>query len=251
MRMKRLEIITSTLESQGTVEVAQMSALLNVTPKTIRQDLIELEKMGVAVRVHGGATLKNGFSDIYPVPSRKQKHMEEKQQIAIRALSLIEDDDIIILDSGTTTLELAKLIDRQVIVITNDPTICHVLLHNEKVTLFSTGGRLRREFGFTYAGSDAIRMLSNYHAHKCFIGTSAFDSERGLMVFSSEEGEVKRAIMKASVQKICLLDYSKFHKTAFSTFASPSELDIIITDNRIPQQDIDHLASINIKVLTP
>lgn len=251
MRTKRLETITSMLESQGNVEVSELSALLKVTEKTIRQDLTTLEKMGLAVRVHGGATLPSGISEIYPIPSRKQKHLDEKKEIASKAISLIDDGDIIILDSGSTTLELAKLLDKQVIVITNDPIIAHTLLYNEKITLFSTGGKLRREFGFTYAGRDAIRMLNNYHANKCFIGTSAFDTEQGLMVFSSEEGEVKRAIMRASAQTICLADYSKFNKTAFFTFAAPSEIDTIVTDNRITEQDLHVLQSLGIRIITP
>lgn len=251
MRTKRLETITSMLESQGSVEVAELSALLKVTEKTIRQDLSLLEKTGLAVRVHGGATLPSGISDIYPIPSRKQKHLDEKKEIANQAISLIEDGDIIILDSGSTTLELAKLLDKQVIVITNDPIIAYTLLYNEKITLFSTGGKVRREFGFTYTGPDAIRMLNNYHANKCFIGTSAFDPKQGLMVFSSEEGEVKSAIMRASSQTICLADYSKFNKTAFFTFATPSEIDVIITDNRIPAQEIQNLQTMGLRILTP
>ena len=251
MRTKRLETITNMLETQGNVEVAELSVLLKVTEKTIRQDLTLLEKTGLAVRVHGGATLPSRMSDIYPIPSRKQKHMDEKKEIANKAISLIEDGDIIILDAGSTTQEVAKLLDKQVIVITNDPIISHTLLYNEKITLFSTGGKLRREFGCTYTGRDAVRMLNNYHANKCFIGTSAFDTEQGLMVFSSEEGEVKSAIMHASSQTICLADYSKFNKTAFFTFAAPSEIDIIITDNRIPAQELQDLQAAGLCILTP
>ena len=251
MRTKRLETIINMLEEQGNVEVAELSALLKVTEKTIRQDLILLEKTGLAVRVHGGATLPSCISDIYPIPSRRQKHFEEKKEIATQAVSLIEDGDIIILDSGSTTLELAKLLDKNLFVKKNDPIITYTLLYNEKITLFSTGGKVRREFGSTYTGPDAIRMLNNYHANKCFIGTSTFDPQKGLMVFSSEEGEVKSAIIRASSQTICLADYSKFNRTAFFTFAAPSDIDIIVTDNRITEQDLHTLQASGIQIMAP
>lgn len=250
MRVGRLETITKMLEAQGNVEVSRLSALLNVTEKTIRQDLTQLETMGIAVRVHGGALPKSEQNEIYPISFRKRKYMAEKQRIALKALSLIEDGDIIILDSGTTTLELAKRLDKSVIVITNDPLISHTLLYHDKVTLFSTGGKLSRNNGsFSYISSDVIRMLNHYHAHKCFLGTSALDFEQGLMVFSSEESDIKQTIMKSSDQTICLIDYSKFHQTAFSSYAKLSELDSIVTDDRIAGEDVARLEALGIRVL--
>ena len=135
------------------------------------------------------------------------------------------------------------------IVITNDPVIVELLLPNEKVTIFCTGGKLRRKFGYTYVGKDAIEMLKRYHAHKCFIGASAFDLQRGLMVFSSEEADVKKTIMDVSDQVIGLIDYSKFNQTAFTTFAEISEIDFLITDGRIPESPKKRLAAIGLNVV--
>lgn len=249
MKAKRLEEITNLLELKGNVEVLQLSSMLNVSPQTIRQDLSDLVAMNIATRVHGGATLKKDNSTVYPAPARKESHILEKQQIAKTALSLIHDEDIIIMDSGSTTEELAKVLDKEVIVITNDPVIVELLLPNEKVTVFSTGGKLRRKFGYTYVGKDAIEMLKRYHAHKCFIGASAFDLQRGLMVFSSEEADVKKTIMEVSDQVIGLIDYSKFNQTAFTSFAEISEIDYLITDNRVPESSQKQLAAIGLNVL--
>lgn len=248
MKAKRLEEITNLLEIKGNVEVLQLSSMLNVSPQTIRQDLSDLADMNIATRVHGGATLKKETNTVYPAPARKESQLIEKKQIAKAALSLIHDEDIIIIDSGSTTQELAKILDKEVIVITNDPVIVELLLPNEKVTVFCTGGKLRRKFGYTYVGKDAIEMLKRYHAHKCFIGASAFDLQRGLMVFSSEEADVKKTIMEVSDQVIGLIDYSKFNQTAFTTFAEISEIDFLITDSRVPESHKKQLAAIGLNV---
>lgn len=249
MKAKRLEEITNLLETKRNVEVLQLSDMLNVSPQTIRQDLADLADMNIATRVHGGATLKKETNTVYPAPARKESHIIEKKQIAKAALSFIHDEDIIIMDSGSTTQELAKILDREVIVITNDPVIVELLLPNEKVTVFCTGGKLRRKFGYTYVGKDAVEMLRRYHAHKCFIGASAFDLQRGLMVFSSEEADVKKAIMEVSDQVIGLIDYSKFNQTAFTTFAEISGIDFLITDSRVPDSSQKQLADIGLNMV--
>ena len=124
MKEKRLEEITKFLGSNGSAEVSQLSALLKVTEKTIRQDLVALEEKGILERVHGGAKIKNNINDIYPFPKRRRdQNLQSKRSIAKAALSFIEDGDILILDSGSTTLELAKILDKKVSVITNDPII--------------------------------------------------------------------------------------------------------------------------------
>ena len=144
MQAKRLEYITKLLEENGSVEVSELSKVFRVTEKTIRQDLLKLEELQIAKRVHGGAMIKKDGSEIFPIVSRKTKHTDEKLKIAQKALSLIEDGDTIILDSGSTTFELAKILNKNVIVITNDPFIAHELMDHEKVTLYTTGGLLSR-----------------------------------------------------------------------------------------------------------
>ncbi len=247
MLLKRLEQITQILEQQGSAEVSALSSLLGVTEKTVCQDLIKLEELQIAIRVHGGAVLKKTENGIYPIGSRKLKHAEEKERIARGALGLIEEGDILILDTGSTTLELAKILDRSVIVITNDPFIAAALIDNEEVTLYTTGGMLKRDQNsYAYIGADAIRMLSSYHAHKCFIGTSALDFKNGLMIFSANEVETKQAMLRSSRQAICLLDYSKFHRMAFSSFAQLQDIDHIVTDSSITDEDKDRLTEMGL-----
>jgi len=250
MLAKRLDFITKILEEKGSVEVSELSRLCGVTEKTIRLDLKKLEELQIAKRVHGGALLRKEGNEIFPINKRKAGHTRQKHSIANTALKLINDGDTIFLDSGTTTLELAKILDKQVIVITNDPFIAYELLENEKVTLYVTGGRLNRERGsYTYVGPDALTTINNYSANKCFLGGSALNFERGIMVFSTDEVEVKRSMLQNSQISICLMDYSKFHKIAFTSYAQVHEINKIVTDDEITDEDIDFLVSKGIDVL--
>jgi len=249
MKAKRLEEITKFLGSNGSAEVSQLSALLHVTEKTIRQDLVALEEMGILERVHGGAKIKNTINDIYPFPIRRRdQNLQEKKAIAKTALTFIEDGDILILDSGSTTLELAKILDKKVSVITNDPVISYILISKENVLLFCTGGELRREGGLAYTGTSVIKALDKHHATKCFLAATAFDANHGPMVFSSQEGEIKRAFIEASDKVFLMIDYSKFNQSALYTFASNADIQDIITDNHIEKKEIEKLQANHIRV---
>jgi len=221
LSVRRLEEIARILEREKTIDVNALSTRLGVTGKTIRQDLAKLEEIGLLERVHGGAVLKQNGNGIYPIQQRKQLHLEEKDRIAQAALEYIEEDDTIILDGGSTTLQLARRLgDKRIVAITNDLPIASELLNKENVTLYVTGGKLRREGVFTLLGRDAERTISRHHASKLFLATSALDFAQGLMVLSEDEAEVKRAMVAAAKKVICLVDYSKFHKLAFISFAS-------------------------------
>jgi DeoR family fructose operon transcriptional repressor len=247
--VKRLEEITKILEKEGSVDVNTLCEKFNVTGKTIRQDLTKLEEMGLLERFHGGAILKQNGSSIFPIKQRKQQYLQEKKRIAERALKYVEDDDIIIIDGGSTTLELAKeLGEKSIIVITNDIIICNELLKKENITLYVTGGKLRREGVFTLLGHDAEKMVQRYKAKKVFIATSALDFQQGLTVLSTDEAEMKRSMINAAKEIICLADYSKFHQQAFANFANIDDIDILITDDRITEEDRAYLQSKKIKL---
>lgn len=249
MKAKRLEEITKFLGLNGSAEVSQLSALLHVTEKTIRQDLVALEEMGILERVHGGAKIKNNINDIYPFPIRRRdQNIQEKKAIAKTALTFIEDGDILILDSGSTTFELAKILNKKVSVITNDPIISYVLLSKENILLFCTGGELRREGGLAYTGTSVIKALDKHHATKCFLAATAFDANHGPMVFSSQEGEIKRAFIESSDRIFLMIDYSKFNQSALYTFASISDIQNIITDTHIPKEEIKKLQEKHIQI---
>jgi DeoR family transcriptional regulator, fructose operon transcriptional repressor len=238
----RLEEISKILEREGSVDVNSLCEKFKVTGKTIRQDLMKLEEMGLVERFHGGAILKQNGNTIFPIKQRKQKNLDEKKKIADAAHQYIEERDIVIIDGGSTNLELARgLGEKHIIVITNDLMIAGELHNKENITLYLTGGKLRREGVFTLLGRDAEKMIQKYHANKLFLGTSALDFKQGLTVFAAEEAEIKRAMINSAAEIICLADYSKFHQLAFTSFASLDDIDILVTDRRITEEDLEFL----------
>ncbi|NLY75913.1 MAG: DeoR/GlpR transcriptional regulator [Firmicutes bacterium] len=248
LTIKRWEEIVRILERDGSVDVNSLSDRFGVTAKTIRQDLAELESRGLLKRVHGGAVYKSN-GGIFPIRERKQHNLQEKERIAKAALKYIEDGDTVILDGGSTTLQLAKQLgETKLVVITNDLIIAGELLSREAITLYLSGGRLRREGVYTLLGREAERTIIRYHANKLFLGTSALDFEQGLTVFLEEEAEIKKAMISAAKEIICLADYNKFHKTALVSFAPLQKINRLITDDRIPETDLKYLKGRGIEV---
>jgi DeoR family fructose operon transcriptional repressor len=167
----------------------------------------------------------------------------------MKAMEMIEDGDIIYLDSGTTTLELAKCMNQQVIVITNDAMIAAELINHKSVTLYCTGGQLQRgNDSYIYVGPNVNQVIAKYHTNKCFMGCSALNFNYGLMVFSEIEAEIKQAIVKNTGKIICLADSSKFDRTAFRSFLALEDMDVCVTDQNVLQSHIELLQARNIEV---
>ena len=249
---KRLAHISRQLEIHGAVNIAELAEQLNVTPKTIRLDLRKMEEMELVERVHGGAILPQDSNGVFRIKSRRQTNLREKEAIAELALKYIESNDILILDGGSTPQIMAQRLDNiPITLLTNDLFVAGEVLNKHNITLYLTGGRLsdhRQEGVYTLFGRDAEAVLGKYQVNKLFLGVTALHFEQGLMVYSEDVAETKKDMIRAADQVICLLDYSKFHRQAFLPFAGLDEIDVIITDDRISQEDREFLTQKGIKV---
>ena len=251
LAIKRLEAISRLLAEQGSVDATKLSELFEVTPKTIRKDLSQLENMGLLDRVHGGAVLKNTTNGVFPIERRKLQNVTEKKRIAAAALSYIEEGDTLILDGGTTTIELAKLLgDKKLMIMISDLKIAIELLDKPNISLYVAGGHLRREGVYTLIGRDTERIFEKYQAKKLFLGTSALDFTAGLSVLNADEAEVKKAMLSAAKEVICLTDYSKFHHVAFAPVCPLERINTLITDSRLPQAERNQLEKRGVRVQT-
>ena len=249
LAIKRLEAISRLLAENGSVDATRLSEQFNVTPKTIRKDLNQLESMGLLDRVHGGAVLKNTGSSVFPIARRKLQNTAEKQRIGAAALDYVEDGDTIIIDGGTTTIELARLLgEKKILAMVSDLKIAVELMDKPNVNLYVAGGHLRREGVYTLLGRDTERVYEKYQAKKLFLATSALDFDAGLSVLNSDEAEVKKAMLASSREVICLVDYSKFHHIAFAPVCQLKKITTLITDNRIPTEEREFLQNLGIKV---
>src|SRR5690554_5995225 len=146
--LKRRKWIIEQLERLGRVEVDDLADQLKVSTMTIRRDLDQLEEEGMLIRIHGGAVLPQPLIKEASFQEKETRRMEQKQVIAKKALSRVKDGQTILLDSGTTTLEFAKLLkNRQdITVVTNDIKIATELF-NTQLKVFITGGQLQNDVG--------------------------------------------------------------------------------------------------------
>ncbi|SDG10040.1 DNA-binding transcriptional regulator of sugar metabolism, DeoR/GlpR family [Fontibacillus panacisegetis] len=229
-QIRRYEKIMEVLLTNKEVTVAELSEKLRVTGKTIREDLARLEEQGLLVRVHGGAVLAQG-DQFGILPSREPlaKHAEEKAEIARKALLHLEEGDIIALDGGSTTLEIARRLEnRSLTVITNDVYIISELAAKDQIRLVVPGGYRVRNM---LAGPEAAAYVRQLNIQKAFISATGIHPEHGLSIYTGDLIGFKRALIETAREVIAVMNHQKFDQTALRTFAALSELTRIITDS--------------------
>ncbi|TVY08960.1 DeoR/GlpR family DNA-binding transcription regulator [Paenibacillus cremeus] len=245
--IKRYENIMEHLMAHREVSVTDLAARLGVTGKTIRQDLEKLEAKGVLIRTHGGAILANeNYSGLLQehAPSGKQK--DEKRRAAECALRLIEPNDIIALDSGSTTLEMARLLDNApYTVITNDLYIIGELIKKDQIRLVVPGGYRSRNL---LVNEEVGSFLRKLNVQKAFLSTTGIHAEYGFTIFTQMHVEQKRAMIEAAKQVFCVADNSKFDKCALITFAGLHEMTSIITDPDLPEDTMKKYQDLGVKI---
>ena len=231
--IERHEKILKTIELLRTVSVQDLKERLDVSEVTIRKDLAFLEDQGLILRTHGGARLAQDVHRMRNLNIRERENPETKRIIARRAARLIQEGDTIYLDSGSTCQALAEEIrddERSVRVITNALPIMNILANTESVSLYTIGGSFRREAG-SFVGPLSLANLGDYQIETGFVGATGFDTDG---TFSSQnviESQLKQAVLAASKRRVILADSTKAGVRAFSVFARPEDVDILITDS--------------------
>jgi len=250
----RQTAILEELERKGNVEVKKLSRMLNVTEKTIRLDLIRMEKDGLLKRVHGGAVVNiRDAEDVISNPLRIA-NISCKEAIAKAAYDYIrtldESSPVIYIDAGTTTFEFARLLKNfpNLTVITNDLLVA-AKLSNYDGHLSVTGGVLSNNVNRYLTGSDTVDTIRKHPTSLCLIGASSLDVETGLYTHTDNDASVKKAAMSMSRKVVCLADHTKFNKISFVRFADMSEIDVIITDHQTPKEQIRLLEEKGIEVI--
>ncbi|RTE08552.1 DeoR/GlpR family DNA-binding transcription regulator [Paenibacillus whitsoniae] len=247
--LRRYETIMEVLLAQKEVTVSELSERLAVTGKTIREDLAKLEEKGLLVRIHGGAMLAQ--SDQLGILSAKApnvKHTDKKSEIASLALRYIQPRDIIALDSGSTTLEIARRLDNQPLtVVTNDLFIISELVHKDEIRLVVPGGyRLRNML----TGPEAVEYVKGLNIQKAFLSATGVHLQHGFTIYTSDLVEYKRALIGSSATVYGVVDHYKFGQCALRTFASLSEMAMILTDSGLSDETAQSFRDAGIDIVT-
>lgn len=232
---RRSAILDYLLRSQR-ASTRQLSELFGVSEVTIRNDLAMLEADGQLARQHGGAVAPRPLQPEQPFDWRRAQHRAEKTGIARAAARLVQPGDHLLLDASSTSYQLAfeLLAHRDLVVATNNVQTAAVLVRNPAIEVVLIGGVVRGD-NWSVVGMLAEEMLAGLHARHGFFGAAGLTPERGLTDADEREVQIKRAMIAAVEQVIVLLDSSKFGQQSFLTFASPVDIDHLITDDAIPQ----------------
>ncbi|CAI8779117.1 MULTISPECIES: DeoR family transcriptional regulator [Kosakonia] len=249
---ERREQIIQRLRQQGSVQVNDLSTLFGVSTVTIRNDLAFLEKQGIAVRAYGGALICDGNAPATEpsVEDKSALNTGLKRGIALAAADMIKPGHRVILDSGTTTYEIARMMKQHqdVIVMTNGMNVANALLDAEGVELLMTGGHLRRQSQSFY-GDQAEQSLQNYHFDILFLGVDAIDLERGVSTHNEDEARLNRRMCEVAERIIVVTDSSKFNRLSLHKIIDTQRIDMIITDEGIPVESLHGLQKSGIDVL--
>ena len=226
---ERQQKISEMLQGKSSLKVNELSIIFEVSESTIRRDLTEMEDNGLLSRIHGGAVCFNRTSF---EPSFKEKEDEmkiEKSSVGKKAASMIETGDTIILDSGTTTLEIAKNITASgITVITNSIDIADILSNKESIELIVTGGTLRVTTR-AMVGSITEKNLQNFRVDKAFIGANGISISDGITTPNFIEAQTKKAMIAVADKVIIVADSSKFNKVSFAVICPIKHVSSIIT----------------------
>jgi DeoR family transcriptional regulator, glycerol-3-phosphate regulon repressor len=228
----RREYILDHISESRRITVTDLVQALHVSDETIRRDLNDLESEGHLRRVHGGAVLIAPIHD-QPINEREQQHAKEKGVIARLALEQISDETAIFLDTGTTTLALARQISgfANLKLYTNSLKIAQAASNHHGITVHLTPGRLRK-IEQDLVGYDTISYIQQFYFDMAFMGVAAIDQERGVMDYEEDEARIRQSLLKCSRLGVFLADSSKFGKTANVQTASFQDIDQIITERR-------------------
>ncbi len=240
------------LKEEERVTVEHLSKHLNVSPVTIRRDLDFLDKKKYLSRIHGGATNINKLSSGYrPEISFFKKeivHISEKRRIATKAASLIEDDAILFLNSGSTTLFFLEAIqDRHMRVITNNAAAL-TSYKDAKVELLLVGGEYR-DHSHSFVGDMALKSLQGMYSDYTILGINGFSLEQGLTTTVFSECSINQAMIQNTQGKVMVLaDFSKIGVYANFISADLDVVDILVTDNQCPTHILKTIEARGIEV---
>lgn len=245
---QRREKILELIREDGHAKVLDLSRIFKVTEVTIRQDLEKLENEGSITREHGGAYLKNMDLNVRNFSLQNQDNLAQKMMIARKALEFIEDGDTIILDSGSTTTELAKIMVgfRNLTVITNALNIGLILGAEPGINVILTGGEFKAPT-LSLTGQKAADFFQNLHVDKLFLATAGVSLKSGLTYPGISDICVKRAMIESANVTYLLADSSKIGKNAFASLGALSLINYLITDSGIKKEDIEWLKSYEVE----
>jgi DeoR family glycerol-3-phosphate regulon repressor len=232
----RLAALLDLLEERGQWSIGELADRFEVSEETIRRDVRQLEQAGRVQKIHGGVCLPGGVLE----PTYRQRmrdQAEAKQRIAQRALALVRPGMTLLLDSGTTTLWLARALGhvRDLTVITNSMEIAAQVLGHPGQRLYVAGGAVDPDYHAAF-GSEAIDYCRQFAPDLTVLSMGAVDPVRGFLDFDAGEAAFKRSLLPQARRVAVLCDATKFDKSGFVHVAGFGDVHDLVTDQAPPEE---------------
>jgi DeoR/GlpR family transcriptional regulator of sugar metabolism len=231
-QVQRLDVIRQQLSSNGEVFIAKLAKHFGVSEMTVRRDIDMLESQGEVIRTHGGAAMAKRLIFEFTFRANQQKNLDAKRAIAAAALKHISDGQVVLLDTGTTTLELARLIaaKRKITVITTSLAIVSELQFVNDIETILLGGFLRKGSPDIH-GSLTEQNLAQFKCDIAFVGADAVDSNGTTYTDDLRVLNLDRQMAQCATKVVVLADSSKFGKRGMCRVFIPKEYHVLITDS--------------------
>ena len=247
---ERRRRILELLDKHERAKVEELADRFDVSPVTIRGDLDALADTGALVRSHGGALKRLGQDA--PIAVKETLHHGEKVRIGHAAARLIRQGETIILDSGTTTAEIARQIRllqlKPLTVITNGLNVATELADLPHIRVIMIGGILR-QMSYSTVGPQAEQLLRGLNADRLFLGVDGLDPDIGLTTPDVLEAQLNALMIRVAREVTAVTDSSKFYRRSLSLIAGLSDVHRIITDDKADPKLVGDLRSRNIEVM--
>ena len=248
LREERLQIILKMLDTNQRVSSVQLSEILNVSDDTIRRDLNELAENGLLKKVHGGAIPKSPSP--YKLTERINILHEEKIVLAQKAQQFFKNGQVIILDNGSTNMEVARLMspDLKATVFTTSIPIAQILCEHPNIDLFMLGGRVFKDAQNTY-GTEVIELLNKIRADIFLLGVCGRHHKIGITMPDWDESTVKRKMAEISEKVIALVTADKLNTAENYVVCSYQQIDVMLTDDTISESQLVDYQGLGVKIL--
>jgi DeoR/GlpR family transcriptional regulator of sugar metabolism len=224
-RQRVLDLVTR----KGFIALADLARAIRVSASTIRRDLDHLHQQGLLRRTHGGAVHTGDDGTLPALEERSDRQIEEKRQIARAAAARIRDGDAVLIDGGTTTLEVARLlVGRRLQIVTNSLPIANLFASNRETELIMLGGYVYPKTGVAL-GQLTVRMLPDIHVHQTLMSVSGITA-KGLFNSNVLLVETERQMMRCADEVVVLADHTKIGRQALAFLCELSAIDTLIVD---------------------
>ena len=248
LAITRKNYIREQLRENHSVQITSLADELNVTKETIRRDLRDLEESKELIRTHGGAYILDGVQNDLDISTRQVLRTEEKEIIARKCSSIIQNGDYIFLDASSTCYFIAKAVmHKKITVLTSSLEIINLLSQMPNIRLFAVGGEYSADTG-SFGSSSAVRNLELYYFDKSFISCRSVSLESGLTDTNDSDAMLHEIALSHAHEKYLAIDHTKLNRSSFSKIAPVASLNGIIMDCDFPDNWKDHLKENNVQI---